>query len=172
MRKTNNGYAYTKTWPRKNLGELLNFLERMHPEGLSLKALSEKIGITPGAVSNLFIHDDMKLSRAEEIARRYGYELHLYFPVRTFNGIVRPPEHGMTFEGAGNLRGLMMYIYDSNWSVNYVARNMGIWPAMLFRAMKTGDILISNLYKVADSMDIVFHWEWEPIRNDLKDMKS
>lgn len=152
--------VYTKSWPRKNLGELLNFLEQMHPEGISLKALSAKLGMTPGAISNIFMRDDMKLSKAESIVRAYGYELKLFFPTRTFPEGITPPQHGKTFDTAGNLQGLARYIYDGNRTINYVAHSMGMYATMLSNSIKKGDIFLSKLYNVTDSMGICFYWKY------------
>lgn len=154
-------HAYAKRWPGKNLGELLNFLDRMHPEGLTLEALGRQMGMTPGAVSNLFMRDDMKLSKAEAIVRSYGYELKLFFPVRTFAEGIEPPKHGKTFDGAGNLKGLAQYIYDSNWTINYVATEMGMYNKMLTSAIKRGDIFLSKLYAVTNALGIYFIWKYE-----------
>ena len=154
-----------KSWPRKNLGELLNFLDRIHPEGLSLGVISSEIGMTVAGVSNLFMMDDMKLSKAEGIAKAYGYELHLFFPVRNYSAFAIQPSYTRTFETAGNLEGLARYIYDSNWTINSVAHGMRKSPTMLSNAIRTGDILLSNLYKVTDSLGIYFFWKFEKIKN-------
>ncbi|MBR1434029.1 MAG: hypothetical protein IJ584_02830 [Bacteroidales bacterium] len=157
--------TYKKNWPMKNLGELLNFLDRMHPDGLSLNALSRKMGITPGAVSNLFMRDDMKLSKAESIVRSYGYELKLFFPVRTYAEGITPPNYAKDFDSAGNLKGLAKYIYDSNWSINYVATLMHMYPKMLSSAIKKGDILLSKLNMVTDALGICYFWRYVKIEN-------
>ena len=153
--------VYVKSWPRKNLGELLNFLEQMHPEGISLKALSGRLGMTPGAISNLFMRDDMKLSKAETIVRAYGYELKLYFPAKVYAEGIEPPKHGLTFDNAGNLKGLAQYIYDSNWTINFVAHSMGMYATMLSNSIKRGDIFLSKLYNVTDALGICFEWRYE-----------
>lgn len=152
---------YNKNWPRKNLGELVRFLEKMHPEGLALKTLSEEIGITQQALSSLFSKDDAKLSRIEQIVRCYGHELKLFFPLRTFpvEGIEIPPPK-KTFPNAGNLSGLIRYINDSNYSIKYVAGLIPRYPSLLTRAFETGDILMSNLYQVLDALDICVIWKF------------
>lgn len=152
---------YNKSWPKKNLGELVNFLERIHPEGLSLKILSDEIGITPQGLSSLFSRDNAKLSRVEQIVGRYGYELKLFFPVRTFpvEGIEIPPPK-RTFPNAGNLAGLVRYINDSNYSIKYVANLIPRYPSLLTRAFETGDILISNLYQILDALGICVLWKF------------
>ena len=160
------GLIYKKCWPRKNLGEVVLFLESIHPEGLSINVIGKEIGMTPGAVSNMFMKDNMRLSKAEEIARKYGYTLTLLFPTKTYPEGIEAPKHGRTFERAGNLAGLAMYIYDSRKTVNSVANEMGIWPTMLVNAMKTGDIFLDKLYKVTDHLRIGVQWIYE--KNDEK----
>lgn len=153
---------YKKSWPRKNLGELVNFLEKMHPEGLALKALSDKIGITQQGLSSLFSRDDTKLSRAEKIAKCYGYTLKLYFPIRTFpiEGITVPPPKKI-YRNAGNLSGLVRYINDSNYNIGYVANLIKAYPSLLNHAFESGDIQISKLYQILDALNICAIWKFE-----------
>lgn len=162
-------HSYKKRWPGKNLGELLNFLEDRHPDGISLKSLSAELGMTIGAISNIFIRDDLKLSKAEEIVRAYGYELHLFFPVRTYPVGFTPPQSDRSFENAGNIAGLAKYIYDSNWTINSVSKNMDIYPTVLTNAFTKGDILLSSLYKITDALGICFFWRFEKLEDKTKD---
>ena len=165
-------HAYRKRWPAKNLGELLNFLEDLHPDGLSLKELSEELGITVQAISNIFIRDDLKLSKAEDIVRSYGYELRLFFPVKTYPVGIEPPQNERSFENAGNIAGLAKYIYDSNWTINSVSRSMDIYPTVLTNAFTKGDILLSSLYKITDSLGICFFWKFIKTNADGEGQKT
>lgn len=154
--------AYTKNkWPRKNLGELANFLEEMHPEGLSLSAVAKKLGVQQGAVSNFFRHDDMHLSRIEEIAGIYGYSLHLYFPVRKLEEGYEPRKPRTTFENAGALEGLVKYIQDSEYSIPFIAEQMKISPNTIRNAFRKGDIMVSTLNQMLDALGICMIWKFE-----------
>lgn len=150
-----------KKWPRKTLGELLNFLEQFYPEGLSLEDLARDLGTTRGGVSNMFRHDDMKLSKAEEIANIYGYTLHLYFPIRQYNDgyIPQPPKRH--YPNAGNLTGFVKYIQDSEYSLTFIAEKNQMSVTTLTRAFTTGNIQLSTLYNLTDWMGICFIWKFE-----------
>ena len=157
----NRDKGYIKKWPRKTLSEIIDFLEMVHPEGLNIRILAGELGMTPGSVSNLFRRDNMKLSKAEKIAEAYGYEITLLFPTKKYPEGINPPNHGKTFEKAGKLRGLAMYIYDSNRNVHFVSNEMKMYSTMLNNAFNTGDILLTNLYKVTDHLGIIFFWRFE-----------
>lgn len=159
MRKT-----YVKKWPRKNLGEMLNFLETMHPEGLRLDVLAKKMECTVNNVSAVFLKDDMKLSKAEAIARLYGYELKLLFPVREFNPGEKVPEPKKKYENAGNLSGLARYISDNEYRLTMVSFASKCNEQVISRALTNGDILISTLYKIIEGLDISVIWRFEKIK--------
>ncbi len=151
---------YNKNWPRKNLGEVVNFLDRQYPEGYSLKQLSEKLGMTCQNISQMFIRDDMKLSRAEAIAQAYGYRLKLYFPVRERIGLdysVRKVE----YVNAGNLSGLAKYIYDSNISLTNMSQRTGRSYNVFFNAFSTGNISIATMYQIIKNLKIDVVWSFE-----------
>lgn len=160
--------AKKKKWPRKNLGELLNFLEEQHPEGLSLYALAERMKMERGGVSNMFRKDDMKLSKAEEIARRYGYELRLFFPIRRYDDGYIPQPPKIQYNNAGNLSGLVKYIQDSEYSVSFVAEKTGVAPIVLHHAFKTGNIKISTLNALLDHLGLCVIWKFIPNEKNAK----
>ena len=164
--------AYRKHWPRKTLGELLNFLEDLHPEGLTLKGLSDELGMNVGAISNIFNRDDLKLSKAEEIVRTYGYELRLFFPVKTYPVGIERPQYSRTFENAGNLTGLARFIYDSNWTIHSVSKSIGVYTTTLTNAFESGDIQLSRLYQITDLLGICFFWKYEKITGDTEGEKT
>ena len=157
----NGKKAYTKNkWPRKNLGELVNFLEERHPEGLSLSAVAGVLGVKEGAVSNMFSHDDMHLRRVESIAQAYGYTLHLFFPVREL-GDYEPSKPRVIYDDAGNLAGLVKYIQDSEYSLPFIAEQMKISSNTLRHAFRTGDIMMSTLNQMLDALGICMIWKFE-----------
>ena len=151
---------YNKSWPRKNLGELVNFLDRQYPQGYSLDDLSAKFGKSRQYISQTFQRDDMKLSKAEWIAEQYGYHLKLYFPVRERIGLDYSV-HKREYPNAGNLAGLEKYIYDSNISINYMSQRIGRANNVLTNAFIRGDIFISTLYEVIKNLNIEVVWSFE-----------
>ena len=163
--KTTSKSAYKKHWPRKNLGELVNFLENIYPEGLSLEILKKDFGKTVGSWSNTFNRDDLKLSRAERIAEHYGYTLKLMFPKRTFLNDYHPPVRIKPVEDAGNLQGMYLWIRDSGMSAAQVAERMKVTVSVINRALSTGDIQISMLNRFTDAFGITVIWEFNKKNN-------
>ena len=155
-----------KKWPRKNLGELLNFLEEQHPDGISLNDLAEKMDMERGGVSNMFRKDDARLSKVEQIARQYGYELKLFFPVRHLEEgyIPRPPR--IHYENSGNLAGLAKYMQDSEFSFPLIADGIGVSPGVLHRAFRSGDIKLSTFNALIDMLGICVIWKFLKINDD------
>lgn len=149
-----------KKWPRKVLGELANFLEQFYPDGLSLTGVAEDLDTTPQAISNMFRRDNMKLSKAEEIATTYGYKLKLFYPVRIFNDGYQPPAPVKTYPNANNLTGLVKYIQDSEWSVTFVAEYCNISTSTLTTAFTKGDIQLSTLYEILDRLGLYVNWKF------------
>lgn len=160
--------SYKKSWPRKNLGALVNFLEEQHPEGINLYVVADKLGITEQAVSYIFVKDDMKLSRAQEIAAAYGYSIMLYFPEKTYPEGIIPPPMKYKFENAGQLSGLVKYISDCNYSIGFVSKMIGMNPQMILTAFKKGEIFISNLYSIVNALGINVIWKFYKINDTEK----
>ena len=162
-------YVKKKKWPRKVLGELANFLEQFYPEGLSLEDIASDLHTTPQAISNMFRRDNMKLSKAEAIMRAYGYRLELFYPVRVFADGYKPPAPLRLYPNAGNLKGLVKYIQDSEWSVTFVAEQNHMSTSVLTAAFTKGDILLSTLYNVLDTLGMTVTWKWYKIDEEKKD---
>lgn len=164
--------THKKHWPRKNLGDLVNFLEERYPDGLSLAILSEELGVTKGSISNMFIKDDIKLSKAEAIARHYGYELKLFFPMKRYPEDYMPPVRiKEEYPNAGNLRGMYNYIRDSGMRLIDAARRCELTKKILADALSKGDIQISVLNKFLDGFEICVIWKF--VKNgDEKEVRS
>ncbi len=155
---------YKNTWPRKNLGELLNFLDRIYPEGYTLDTLAEKFGVTRESFSQMFRGDDAKLSKAEAIARAYGYRLTLYFPQKTrLLGELHTSAPRHTYPDAGNLAGLVKYIQDSNISIHHMGLRIGRRYGPINAAFSKGDIKISMLYEILKNLNINVIWNFEKL---------
>lgn len=152
--------AYRKRWPRKNLGELLNFLEEQHPDGVSIQAVSQKMDTCTGNISRMFHNDDMKLSMAEHIADVYGYRLNLFFPVRSLTDGYEPAAPRRTYDNAGNLSGLIQYIQDSEYSIPFVAEQTHVSVGTVRNAFIKGDIKISTLNSILDALAIQSIWKF------------
>lgn len=157
--------ARKKKWPRQNLAELANFLEGFYPEGIALEDVARRLHTSPQSISNMFRRDDMKLSKAEQIAAAYGHTLKLYYPVRTYEDGYIPIKPTHTYPTAGNLTGLVKYILDSEYYFVFVAEKRDIHPTTLSKAFKKGDILISRLNQLLDTLGIYTEWKFEKNEN-------
>lgn len=155
--------VYKKKWPRKILGELANFLEGFCPDGGSLQDLSEKISCSEAWISGVFCKDDMKLSKAEDIVRRLGYELNLFFPQAEFGPGQNPPKPRYVFANAGNLAGLIKYINDNEYKLSMVAWWTHVNEPVIRNAFAKGDILLSTLYAMVEAMGIDMIWDFQKI---------
>lgn len=153
--------SYRKRWQSNvnYMGELLAFLERQHPDGIAVLQVAERIGCTGQYVSQLFIKDDAKLSTVARIVSCYGYELHIFFPVKTYIFGAAPPPH-RAFPNAGLLAGLANYINDSNMTAHSVSRMSGLSFEVVNFALTRGDIKLSNLYTITDTLGISMHWQF------------
>jgi len=153
---------YTKRWPRQNLGEFLNFLDRIYPNGYGLQELSDVTGMTKQNLSQMFVRDDAKLSRMEEFADKFGYVLTLYYPQRTslLNGLHEGNRR--EFPHAGNLAGLVKYMQDSNITIYHMSVRLGRSSPLITNAFKKGDIKLSALYEILKNLNINVIWNYEP----------
>lgn len=159
---------YTKHWPRKNLGEFLNFLDRIYPKGYSLQDLSNVTGMSKQNLSQMFIRDDAKLSKMEALAESFGYSLTLYYPQKTrFLGSTNEGSQ-KHYPNAGNLAGLVKYIQDSNISLNHMSVRVGRSYCLIANAFKNGDIKLSALYEILKNLNINVIWNYEPIDEQNK----
>ena len=153
---------YKKGWPRHNLARLTEFLDSQHPDGYTLRDLEQRMGMKQQNISQSFRRDDMKLSKAERIARTYGYRLLLFFPEweRPYPDSLPPKKE---YPNAGNLSGLVKYMRDRNITISHMAQRIGHAPNVLSNAFTKGDILLSTLREITDNLKIEVIWSFEPL---------
>lgn len=147
-------------WPANNLGDLISFLSRQHNGEIRVAAVSEKVGVSPQAISNMLLRDDAMLSSVEKIANAYGVSLCLRFPIEAdpiYNAYRRDTS------GAGALAGLFNYIYDRNYNPASLSVKVGCNRSVIDRALRCGDIKISTLNTILRALAISMTWEWLPI---------
>lgn len=152
-----------KKWPAKNLGAIISFLDQLYPSGIPIEDVAKRMNITAQAISNMFRRDDMKLSKAEEIYESFGYRLKLFYPERNYSDGYVPLPPRFEYPQAGNLSGLVKYIQDSEYSVTFVAEQTGVTTVSIRKAFQTGDIIISRLYHIVETLGISVFWEYEKI---------
>ena len=152
-------------WPAHTLSEVVDFLRSRHPsEQGVVRAASERLGVSPQAVSAVFRRDDANLSWAEGLAVAYGYRLRLVYPEYEFNGVSMSDRVARgDYPGAGNLAGLVRYAKSQNLTINALAQRAGVNYRIIDRAFGKGDIKISTLKSVCRKLGIEFSWKWEPV---------
>lgn len=151
----------TKKWIGPRTKPLLVFLSGLHPEGLSLSTLSQELKMSIPAVSYMFRTDNMHLSRAEYIARIYGYSLHLEY---RYSGVYPPyTEYHPSTSTMSNLSGIDEYCKRMNRSLHFVANSVGLHRDSLAKALAKGDILLSTLYTITDGLGLEVKWSFIPI---------
>lgn len=155
----------TTHWPQNNLVEVISFLNRQHPDGIRATYVSERLGVTPQAVSSILKSDDASLAWLERMAKAYGYVLCLRFPTRTYKAaIVSTPVNLSKYPSARNLSGLVEYSRDANLTINALAKKTGLGNRIIKRAFEKGDIKISNLKRITKALGINIDWEWIPVK--------
>ena len=158
---TQRARSYRKRWPGKILGELTAFLRERHGGEMNEREIAKVLGCTQQNVCSMFIHDDMRLRKAEWIAEAYGYTLELYFPKKQFFFEDQlPPPHKTSYPNSGNLLGLTEYMLDSNWSVLHLSRITGCSYMALKNAFADGDIRLSELRRCTDAIKITCVWKF------------
>ncbi len=152
-------------WPAHTLSEVVDFLHSRHPsEQGVVRAASERLGVSPQAVSAVFRRDDANLSWAEGLAAAYGYRLRLVYPEYEFKGVSMSDRVvGFNYPEAGNMAGLVKYAKSNNLTINALAQRAGVNYCVIGRAFGKGDIKISTLKGLCRRLGIEFSWKWEPI---------
>ena len=147
-------------WPANNLGELISFLSRRHPDGIRVVAVGDKVGVSPQAISNMLLRDDAMLSCVERIAKAYGFSLHLRFPAApdSIHNVYRRDT-----SGAGKLADLFEYIYARNYNPASLSAKVGCNRSVIDRSLRCGDIKISTLNAILRALGISMTWEWLPV---------
>lgn len=150
--------CYNKKWPKKNLGELIAFIEGEFPEGIKLETISEKTGLAKQYISFMFKNDKMSLKMAERITSSLGHELKLYFP--ELHDMPKHPEVMREYPNAGNLSGLVNYLSQRNISIHHMSGRIGKSDSVIKLAFEKGDIQLNTLYEITENLNIEFIWEF------------
>lgn len=80
--------------------------------------------MSANSLSSMFMKDNARLSKVENIARKYGYELHLKYEYSISNNI----EESLVlydYPNSGNLYGIVEYCNKMNRTLNAVANTVG-----------------------------------------------
>ena len=151
--------TYKKRWKGKVLGELLNFLREQHTDGVSIRAVANVLGTTPQCVSAMFVKDDTKLSKVEWIVNKYGYRLSLSYPASDRSDAPVPKQ----YRTDNNLGGLIKYVFNEGWKISNLSVLTHLNLEVLNRAFSTGDIKMSTLFNITDSLGIDIIWAFNKI---------
>ena len=150
-------------WPEKNLKELISFLSCQHPGGIRVRAVCEKVGITPQAVSAILHKDDTSLLWVEKLACKYGYKLRLEYTIPKCMQDKGDQDATKQYPNAGNLAGLASYATSRGFTINTVAKHLNMNYRVVGRALKTGNIQLSTFHSILNRLDIEVEWVWDPV---------
>lgn len=142
------------------INEVISFIEERNGGHFSEIEVARVLNVTPQAISQMKVKDNMRLSKAEHIAECYGYRLVLAWPNWSEKSGIEPLERKKVHDGAGNLSGLEQYILDSNRTIGSAAQMANIGRGILYRAFSTGDIMLRDLTVLSESLGIEAKWEW------------
>lgn len=151
--------ARRKKWPCGRTKQLVEFLQSLHPSGLTVSDLARDLRMAKPTVSRMLCSDNMHLSRAEYIAHIYGYELRLAY---VYKGTY-PVDTTYYPRIANNLYGIDEYCQRMNRTYHYIADTVGIHQNSIVTALKTGDIMLSTLYTITNGLGMEITWTFLPI---------
>lgn len=146
-----------KSWPCGRTGPLVEFLLGIYPEGIPLADLASKLGVSVSVISNAFRVDNMHLSRAEAIAKAYGYELRLIYRYRgqyPSDSVYTPSRN------VGNLSGLEEYCQRMKRTYHFIATNAGFNGRALASAISKGDIMLDRLDTISTCLGLSIDWNF------------
>ena len=144
-----------KTWPCVHTGPLVEFLLGIYPEGIPLADLSSKLGVSVSVISNSFRVDNMHLSRAEAIAKVYGYDLRLIYRYRgqyPSDSVYTPSRN------VGTIYGIEEYCQRLKRTYHFIATNAGFNGRALASAINKGDIMLDRLNRISTCLGLSIDW--------------
>ena len=145
-----------KRWPRATLGPFVDFLESMHPEGINEDAVGSLIGMSAQSISSMFMKDNARLSRVENIVRCYGMELRLiYIPEKPY---LEGNNNLYNFPNAGNLYGIVEHCNRTNRTLNAIASEVGCKRDTIKHALDKGDIMLDILERITFAVGLRVKW--------------
>lgn len=163
MTKMKPGRCFSKKWPCQTLRPVSQFLNRMHPEGIHVRTVANKLGMSPQSFSAYFQNDNMHLSKAEAIAAAYGCRLVLEYryegeyPDAGGKAEIHVPEE------VGNLAGIEEYRQRMGLSIKGLADRCGCNRATITNALRRGDIMLDMLAEITNGLNLNVDWHWTPI---------
>lgn len=134
---------------QKPLEELVEFLSQQHGDGLCQKAIADRLGVTPQAVSAMLRRGDLKLSKAEQIVSTYGFHLVIAWPGN------QPEDRAIC-----NFARFHKYIVSTGMSVSAIALYSGISSGVLYHSLRKGDVSLGTMYAIAEYFKVELTWRY------------
>ena len=127
-------------------------LSLLDAKGISKLELARLIGVSPQNIFTYFKRDDMKLSYAQEIFRRLGYDLsfRLESEVNPAKDVFIEIEDLVGKDGLQRLAFLRMAMGRYGIERKNLAEQLGLNYTGVNRWFKVDDIAISYIYKIAE----------------------
>ena len=126
-------------------------LSLMESKGVGKHELARIMGVSPQNIFTYFKRDDMKLSYAQEIANRLGYDLSIRLESDQAPKNVMVEIEGLVGkDGLSRLAFLRVAMSQYGIERKALAEQLGLNYTGLNRWFKVDDIAISYLYKIAE----------------------
>ena len=123
----------------------------MESKGVGKHELARIMGVSPQNIFTYFKRDDMKLSYAQEIANRLGYDLSIRLESDQAPKNVMVEIEGLVGkDGLSRLAFLRVAMSQYGIERKALAEQLGLNYTGLNRWFKVDDIAISYLYKIAE----------------------
>lgn len=124
-------------------------MSQQHGDELCQKAIADRLGVTPQAVSAMLRRGDLKLSKAEQIVSAYGFHLVIEWPGN------RPED-----SDASNFDRFNKYILSTGMSVSAIAFYTGVSSGVLYHSFRKGDVSLGTMYAIADYLQVEMKWNY------------
>lgn len=125
-------------------------LSLMESKGVGKHDLARMMGVSPQNIFTYFKRDDMKLSYAQEIAKRLGYDLSIRLESEQAPKNVMVEIEGLVGkDGLSRLAFLRVAMSQYGIERKALAEQLGLNYTGLNRWFKVDDIAISYLYEIA-----------------------
>ena len=127
-------------------------LSLMESKGVGKHELARMMGVTPQNVFTYFKRDDMKLSYAQEVAEKLGYDLSIRLESEDapLKNVIMEIEGLVGKDGLQRLAFLRIAMSQYGIERKKLAEQLGLNYTGVNRWFKVDDIAVSYIYKIAE----------------------
>lgn len=150
--KEKNNFILMQVFMAESEKKLQFLLSLMESKGVGKNEIARMMGVTPQNVFTYFKRDDIKLSYAQEIANKLGYDLSFRLESEDAQqrNVIMEIEGLVGKDGLQRLAFLRVAMSQNGIERKDLAEKLGISYTGVNRWFKVDDIAISYLYKIAE----------------------